>query len=147
MFTLNTITGVVTRNSDGAIAAPAHSLNDPVFLEWIQWCDAGNSPTQVAIEPAPAFDPAVYQRAVTAAVQSHLDAAAQLRGFDNIFTAATYVGSVIPRFNNDATALRNWRDLCWAYCYQVLADVQAGTRTIPTVEELLAELPTLEELT
>jgi hypothetical protein len=36
--------------------------------------------------------------------------------------------------------LRIKRDT-WTYCYQVMADVGAGSRGIPTPEELVAELP------
>jgi len=34
-----------------------------------------------------------------------------------------------------------WNIQVWEYARQVFADVQAGTRTLPTQDELIAELP------
>jgi len=36
-----------------------------------------------------------------------------------------------------------WRIAVWEYVEQVLADVEAETRTLPTVSELIAELPVM----
>ena len=35
------------------------------------------------------------------------------------------------------------RDATWAKCYEILALVESGSRQIPTLDELLAELPVL----
>ena len=82
---------------------------------------------------------------LTAAVQAHLDTAAQAAGYDNIYTAVTYADEpAVPKFQAEGRAFRAWRSLVWAHCYQVLADVQAGTRAIPTAAQLIAELPALD---
>lgn len=75
------------------------------------------------------------------AVQGALDAVARARGYDNIFTACTYATSKHPRFGPEGRAFVDWRDAVWDYCYQALADVQAGKRSVPSPKELLAELP------
>jgi hypothetical protein len=36
-----------------------------------------------------------------------------------------------------------WRDACWTAGYTVLAECEAGTRAIPTVDELIAEMPSM----
>lgn len=98
------------------------------------------------VEPQPpvaSVDPALMLRTVQEAIQSMLDAAAQARGFDSIFTAATYIGSAVPKFAADAQALRDWRDLCWATAYAIMDDVLAGAREMPTLADVLAEMPTL----
>ena len=82
--------------------------------------------------------------AMRAAIQAHMDAAAQGYGYDDIKAAVTYADEpVVPKFQADGRAFRTWRSLVWAYAYAVLDEVQAGTRQQPTVEELLAELPEL----
>ena len=40
-------------------------------------------------------------------------------------------------------SFRAWRSAVWAKGYEILAQVQAGERAIPTEEELIAELPGL----
>ena len=91
-------------------------------------------------QPAPTADH--IRTARVAAVQAHLDATANTRGYDTIYTAVTYADEpAVPRFQAEGRAFRAWRSLVWAHCHQVLADVQAQTRTIPTEAELLAELP------
>jgi hypothetical protein len=76
----------------------------------------------------------------TRAVQAHLDAAAQARGYDSILSAASYAAVPGP-FQAEGTAFATWRSDCWAYCYAQLAAVQAGQRTQPFPFELVAELP------
>ena len=85
------------------------------------------------------------KRALTSAVQNHLDSAAKAKGYDNILSACSYAYSA-SAFGDEGRAFVIWRDAVWAYCYQVLADVEAGGRTIPTPEELTTELPNLEIL-
>jgi hypothetical protein len=45
-YTLNLSTGNVTRDSDGAVVAPAQSVDDPLYVEYIAWVNAGNAPTE-----------------------------------------------------------------------------------------------------
>ena len=37
-----------------------------------------------------------------------------------------------------------YRDLCWAKCYELLADFQQGNIEMPTVDYVLNELPVLD---
>lgn len=101
----------------------------------------------VAQDPPPPPAPSAEQirAALTDAVYAHMNAAAQARGYDDITAAVTYAEEpAVPIFQAEGRALRAWRSLVWAHCYQVLADVQAGTRAIPTAAQLLAELPALD---
>lgn len=77
------------------------------------------------------------------AVQQYLDNLAQVYGYDNIVSACSYA-AVPNKFQAEAITFLEWRSAVWDYCYQVLADVQAGKREIPAVEQLLAELPQKE---
>lgn len=77
------------------------------------------------------------------AVKDHLNATVQARDYDSIVSACTYATSAVSSYQADGQACVNWRDAVWPYVYQVLDDVQAGTRAIPTAEELIAELPEL----
>ena len=81
------------------------------------------------------------QKSLEQAVQSHLDSKARERGYDNIVSACSYATST-GTFGTEGQAYVEWRDSVWTYCYNVLSQVQAGTRVAPTIDELIAELPT-----
>lgn len=105
--------------------------------EWdwtaLQWVD----------NPPPPPTAAEIQAQMTAAVQAHLDAEARTHGYDGILSLASYAASTNLTFSAEGVAGVAWRDAVWSYGYQVLAAVQAGTRPLPTVAELLAELPVM----
>ena len=107
--------------------------------------DANGYPVAQDQPPPPAPTAEQIRAALTDAVYAHLNAAAQARGYDDIKAAVTYAEEpAVPLFQAEGRALRAWRSRVWAHCYQVLADVQAGTRAIPTAAQLIAELPALD---
>ena len=106
--------------------------------------DANGYP--VAQDPPPPPAPTAEQiRADRVAdVYAHLNTAAQALGYDDIRAAVTYADEpAVPKFQAEGRAFRAWRSLVWAHCYQVLDDVQAGRRPIPSAQDLIAELPAL----
>lgn len=76
------------------------------------------------------------------AIQKHLDAAAKVKGYDSIHTAALRTAYVGP-FQAEGLAYAQWMDTCWSVAYTMLADYQAGTIQEPTVAEVIAALPVL----
>lgn len=94
-------------------------------------------------DPPPPPSAAEIQAVLVNAVQLHLDAVAKTRNYDGILSLCSYATSINTTFKAEGQAGVTWRDAVWAHCYQVMADVQAQTRTVPTVPELIAELPTI----
>ncbi|APW38956.1 hypothetical protein RD110_18545 [Rhodoferax koreense] len=79
-----------------------------------------------------------------ARVQTHLDERAQALGYDDISTAVTYADEpAVAKFQAEGQALRAWRSLIWAKCYEILAQWEAGTVVEPTGDQLAAMLPEL----
>lgn len=75
-------------------------------------------------------------------IQSYLDDMARMLGYDDMRTAVTYADEpAVPRFQAEGQALRAWRSLVWAACYEHLALVQAGTAELPTLEQAIEMLP------
>ena len=54
MYTINESTGIVTLDSTGVQVAPAQSVDDPDYVAYIAWVNAGNTPTvyQPTVTPA-----------------------------------------------------------------------------------------------
>lgn len=74
-------------------------------------------------------------------IQKHLDVEAKSKGYDNILSACTYAYPNNP-FQSEATSFVIWRSAVWAYCYGELEKVKTGARTMPTLEQIISELPT-----
>lgn len=86
---------------------------------------------------------ATLKSSIEQAVQNRLDSFAKERNYDGILSACTYATSTVPKFQTEGQCCVNSRDSTWAVCYQILADVQAGARPMPTLEQVLSELPQL----
>ena len=83
------------------------------------------------------------QKQLTGAVQHVLDAKAQELNYDNCLSVCSYIDTGVAKFDAEGRAFRAWRSAVWAKGYEILAQVQAGQRAIPTEEQLIAELPKL----
>lgn len=135
MYRLTDDENKILRLTDNTYIYKGH----PWWNEYEKWVEKGNIPQSA---PTLTLTPALIQSNLVNAVQRYMDSVAVAKGYDNIFTAVTYAEEPsIPQFQNEGKAFRQWRSLVWAYCYQVLAAVQQGARSIPTTEELIAELP------
>lgn len=76
------------------------------------------------------------------AVQLFMDNKANSFGYDDIKSAVTYAEEPsVPKFQREGKSFRAWRSLCWAYCYEQYSKVQNKERTVPSVLELVLELP------
>ena len=76
-------------------------------------------------------------------VQAHINTTVKDRGYDDENSIAKYLVEGNP-FEPECKKISLWIGNVWTYTHQVQADIQTGTREIPTAEELIAELPTLE---
>lgn len=76
-------------------------------------------------------------------VQTHMDSSAKSMGYDNLMSAISYVGDNDPLFSAQGQAFKNWRSVCWKFCFDYEADVVSGLKSLPTRDELIAQLPEL----
>lgn len=102
--------------------------------------DANGKPV-LADPPATTPEQIIAQH--TDGVQQHLDTFARTRNYDGILSAATYATSQVPKFKAEGQYAVEARDSTWAKCYEIMAAVEAGSRPMPTMDELLSELPVL----
>ena len=98
---------------------------------------AGGIPTLT--DPPPPTQEQIIAR-MESLVQLHLDSVVGVRGYDSIYTACSYADEPsVEKFQAEGLVARRWRSQVWAYCHQVMDDVLAGRRAMPT--NLIAELP------
>ena len=80
------------------------------------------------------------QQTFNNAIQTHLDNKAKEFRYDNMMSARSYAGYTNP-FQDEAQKLAIWASNCWVKAGEIEADVKAGNRAMPTIDEVLAELP------
>lgn len=87
---------------------------------------------------------AALQDSIVQATQQRLDAFAQTRQYDGILSACTYATSPTPKFAAEGQYCVAQRDATWAKLYQMMAEVEAGTRPVPSgFDDIESELPAL----
>lgn len=88
------------------------------------------------VPPAP---PAPTVADFAAAIQAHIDSVALSRGYANGFAMAGYATD--PEHSFEAQPFVVWRGQVWKHAYAELSKVQSGQRELPTIAELVGELP------
>lgn len=121
-----------------------HFLDDAAFVYllpegYVEITDKEAAALQAPPPPTVAEIIATY----TAAIQQRLDDFARTRNYDGILSACTYATSLIPKFKAEGQYAVQARDNTWAAAYELLAEVEAGTRPMPTLDEVIAALPEL----
>lgn len=91
--------------------------------------------------PEPEPTEAEILATMKSAIQRYLDTKSKEREYDGILSLCTYAASTNPKFAAEGRAGVLWRDACWAKGYEIMGAVLNGLRPIPTVDELLAEMP------
>lgn len=113
------------------------------------WWNAAGAPVIVSALGDPADDglsaeapppPAPSLADYAASAQALLDTRARERGYDGILSAVSYLDDPHPPFAAEATALKAWRSAVWAYATAALAEVEAGARPAPGLDDWRAEL-------
>ena len=92
------------------------------------------------IERVMAEDKANTLQAMEQAIQSYIDNVAISLGYDNISSIGKYLGYDNP-FRAECEKLGSFNASCWVKAYEIQSEVEQGLITMPTVEEVLAEMP------
>lgn len=148
---------------DFEVAHPDMNVNNPPApFQWVYTSDQPehNSITQGVQEVEPKQDETgkwytqyrVYDYTASIVfdwfarnIQWKLDEFAKTRGYENITSLATYSTSTNSKFIIEGQYGVQVRDQMWATLYQILAEVETGTRPMPqSFEEIEQELPQLE---
>lgn len=123
-------------DKDGLYMTEVEDEND--MPEWAK--NMKRCPVPPAAQPTPQQLEAQF----TAVIQQRLDDFARQRNYDGILSACTYATSTVAKFKAEGQACVNLRDATWSAAYDILAQVQAGTRPMPqSIADIEADLPPL----
>lgn len=75
------------------------------------------------------------------AIQKHINQVAKDRQYDDGVSLASYITSTNTQWKTEAETFVAWRDSVWAYAFNLMTQVQAGTAPQPSIEELINQLP------
>ena len=108
--------------------------------QWIQtWTTTALAPEVVTANTNARN--AALQAEISDAILRRMDEFAATRNYGSVLSAASYANSTVPKFKQEAEYIIQWRDQVWTTAYQILGEALAGTRPVPTVQEVLDELP------
>lgn len=100
---------------------------------------------EAGIVPPPPKTPEQIAQECVEGVQSRLDEFARTRNYSGILSLCTYATDSNPKFAAEGQYGVETRSQHWATLYEILAEVQAGTRPVPSgYAEIESELPVLE---
>jgi hypothetical protein len=115
----------------------------PAFIQernrWEQtWLVRPATPAEIAERVA------ALEREVVSQTQDRLDTFARTRNYDGILSACTYATSTVPKFQEEGQYCVEARDATWAKLYEIMAEVEAGTRPMPSgYADIEGDLPAL----
>lgn len=140
------VVDMVLRTQEVVVKCKAYS-NDPEQIAMLRadlGADAAQYESLIAeIEATyvPPVPPSLEEQIAVfdAALVAHLDATARQRRYDNRLTCALRAGYPGP-FQAEGIAFAGWMDQCNALAYQLLAEVGAGTRPMPSSPQALIDL-------
>lgn len=84
------------------------------------------------------------QNSIVQQTQQRLDDFARTRDYDGILSLCTYATSTNSKFQTEGQYGVESRDATWAKLYEILDEVEAGTRPVPSgYDDIEPELPVL----
>ena len=138
MYKLTDSPSIIVRITDGA-CIPTDPANTD-YQRYLEWLAEGNTPL-----PADPPTPEQIMAECVERTQKRLDDFARTRNYDGIMSACTYATSTVPKFKAEGQYAVEARDATWAALYQLLAEVQAGNRPMPSdYADIEPLLPVLE---
>lgn len=104
-------------------------------------------------EPTTEEQETSLKKEYTSLIQSILDAEAYKLGYTGpgesvegaCLSVCSYDDTGVEKFDREGRQFKRWRSAVWNRGYELLDEVKAGTRVVPTPEELPGLLPKLEE--
>ena len=141
---LSDILPILYPNADFRQEIRIQDDGDGQFIAYWDEGKLGPKPSeQDILDQMPAVQLAFMQKQIEISIRELVEAKPLERGYDNVMTLSSYTTSNNAQWKAEADAFIAWRDSVFAYAYQTLADVQAELMPLPSLEDFMAEMPTL----
>lgn len=89
--------------------------------------------------------PELLQKRYEAFVEQYMDSIVQERNYNSVESCiGKYLFSPNAKFKAEAEAVNQWNSACWDKCNEIFNKVNAGEIPLPSYDEVISELPTLE---
>lgn len=89
--------------------------------------------------------PELLQKRYEDFVENYMDSVVQERNYNSVESCiGKYMQSPNAKYRAEAQAVNVWNTECWDKCNEIFNDVNEGKRTLPSYDEVIAELPRLE---
>ena len=102
--------------------------------------DSSGYPTLID-PPAPSIEQVLLD--YESAIEARLDQFAQARGYRHGDRLVSFKGSSVAKWAAEAGRYIELRESTWIKFFQIADDIKASKRPMPTLDELLLELPAL----
>lgn len=133
---------VVDKNNIIVNIATSEYPTEPNERTWYEWNNIGE-PYRDSKPYKPPTEEEI-QAQLEQGIEAWMNTVVAERHYNSIDTCiARYTDSSNPKYAQEAKAVKDWNTAIWDKCWDILAEVKAGTRPIPTLEEVIAELPVL----
>lgn len=106
------------------------------YEKYKNWLNEGNIP----LPPEISFEE--QYKNFLEKIEDYYDKKAQEKNYNNRFTCALRASYAGP-FQQEGIFFGSWMDNCNKICYDILKDVKAGNRDIPSFEEVISEFPSM----
>lgn len=83
-----------------------------------------------------------YTKEFEKEIQVYINNVVKTKGYDNENAIAKYLVDTNP-FYEECKAISVWIGNVWIKTHEIQREVEAGTRPMPTINEVIAELPVL----
>lgn len=124
------------------ISPTGYPIISPIVLEGFIQYDEANKPQEL-IDAEAAQNLLEIKLTYEKELERYMNKKANERGYDTIHTSSLRAALIDSPFHDEGVAYGTWMDACNTKGYEILAQVQAGTIALPTVEEFIAMLPVL----
>lgn len=89
----------------------------------------------------------IRRQQVDKKIEELIDSTAKSMRYKHIESAVGYADEpAVPQYQREGKALRAWRSLVYKKAQDIVADVLAGNRPLPSVDQVLSELPKFQDI-
>jgi hypothetical protein len=130
---------VISPNENEQLINGVQYNDDEEFLMFSKYID-GQIDTSEALSNIATIEKNSKLTEFSSTIQNLLDSKAQEHRYDNMMSVRSYAGYENP-FQEEAQSLAVWASNCWVKAGEIEAEVSSGNIEVPTVEEVLAQMP------